>query len=118
MGNVGGTGAVTVRVPRDRAAEVLAGVEPLLGAGCSVVVALDPRHQVDVNTVGGLARLALTARRRGAALVVHDPDWALGDLAERMGLSDVLGLGPRRAGPQPADPDLPDPDPTSGQPQR
>ena len=91
----GGSGAALVRVPPHdaaEAAEALAEAGRLLSAGRSVVVALDPQAGPDVETIGALARLVLIARRGGAVLVVRAPDAALTQLAELMGLSEVLGL--------------------------
>jgi len=98
---VSGGGAAVVRVPPrgadaaadEAAADALAEAGRLLSSGRSVVVTLDPHAEADVGTVGALARLLLTARRGGAVLVVQAPDAALRQLAELMGLRDVLGLG-------------------------
>ncbi|MFL6128721.1 MAG: hypothetical protein ACJ73E_06625 [Mycobacteriales bacterium] len=110
-------------VPAEGAAEVLADVGRLLVGGCSVVVALEPRQPVDLGTVAALARLVLTARRCGGALVVRSSDRALVELAELMGLSEVLGLGvgppgPGSSGPGSSGPGSSGPDPGSGQAQR
>jgi hypothetical protein len=103
-----GRGVVVVRVPADGGGEAFAEAGRLLSAGRSVVVVLDPTRPVDVGTVGALARLVLRARRGDAGLVVHAPDAALRELAELMGLCDLLGLGGEPTGA----------DPASGQPQR
>ena len=110
----GGSGAALVRVPPHGAAEALAEAGRLLSAGRSVVVALDPHTSPDVETVGALARLVLAARRGGAVLVVRAPDAALTELAELMGLADVLTL----RGELKLRGDPPAAGATSGQPQR
>jgi ABC-type transporter Mla MlaB component len=87
-----------VCVPAEGRAEALAHLGRLLAGGCSVVVALDPRQRLDVGMVAALARLALTARRCGGALAVQASDGALGELADLMGLSEILGLAADPAG--------------------
>jgi anti-anti-sigma regulatory factor len=47
----------------------------------------------DVGTVDALARLALTARRRGCRLLLVRCSGALAELLDLAGLSDVVGLG-------------------------
>jgi ABC-type transporter Mla MlaB component len=100
MGVDDGRGPVVVRLCPGDATAALAEAGRLLAAGRAVVVALDPHRRADVGTVGALARLALTARRAGAELVVQAPDAALPELAELVGLAEVLGLpaGPAGAG--------------------
>ena len=53
-----------------------------------VVSRLDER--IDMALVDRLARLTLEARRRGAAVRLHDPPPELRRLLELCGLSDVL----------------------------
>lgn len=49
-------------------------------------------HASDLRLVDALARLALTARRRGASLRVRDPTDELLGLLELVGLAGVLGI--------------------------
>ena len=50
----------------------------------------------DVLTVDALARLQLSARRHGRRLRVRDASDDLQDLIDLAGLSEVLGIEPRR----------------------
>ncbi len=47
-------------------------------------------------TVDSLARLALLLRREGSRLVLRHASPELAELIELMGLTDVLGVEPRR----------------------
>jgi hypothetical protein len=50
----------------------------------------------DVVTIDALARLELAARRGGLRFRLHDASDQLRDLIAFVGLSDVLGVEPRR----------------------
>jgi hypothetical protein len=51
---------------------------------------------VSLATVDALARLQLAAKRRGLALRLHRPERELRELIELAGLTEVLGVEPRR----------------------
>ena len=64
-----------------------------------VRLSLTARGRVDLSTLDALARLALTARRTGRALVVHSDDPGLCCLARLTGLADAIPLtAPPRTG--------------------
>lgn len=78
--------------PRDSPSTVVMVVD----GGQEVVICRVPVRRPDLALVEALARLALDARRGGAALGVRDPSRELRELAELSGLTGALGVEPRR----------------------
>ncbi len=59
---------------------------------CDVAALTDP----DAGTVEALARVALTARRLGRRVRLHDPSRELRELLDLFGLTEVLRVEPVR----------------------
>jgi anti-anti-sigma regulatory factor len=81
-----------VRGPDDRPTTVTL----VVADGSEVVVGCVDARRPDIALVGALARLQLCARRRGCSMRVGDPSPELRGLLELAGLTEVLGLEPRR----------------------
>lgn len=77
-----------------RAAEDIVTFMPVSVVRCDVGSVREP----DASTLDAVARLALTARRVGAAIELVNACPGLFDLIDLAGLSDVVRLGDRRSG--------------------
>ncbi len=55
-------------------------------------------RRADLSTVDALARLALSARRRGWTAQLRQPSAALGELLALVGLADLIAAGDSLAG--------------------